>query len=460
MSVVSPSWLELLQGEELAHVAVEPPRTGTTEPFPDDLDPRVASALVGQGITALYRHQAEAWEALRAGGNAIVTTSTASGKSLAFNLPVLDLLAREPKSRALYLYPTKALAQDQARALSAFGVKGVKPAIYDGDTETERRWQIRKWANVILTNPDMLHVGVLPHHDRWGDVLSNLRYVVVDEAHVYRGVFGSHVANVLRRLRRLARAYGSEPQFVLASATIANPAQLAESLLGEPATVVDSDAAPATERTIALWNPELIDAELGVRASALGDASRLLAGFVAAGQRTICFAKSRKAVELIHRFASGRLEPALAARLAPYRAGYTPTQRREIEQRLMSGRAARRHRDGCARAGDRHRLARLRDLGRLPGHGLLAAAAVGTRGPAHAGPRRARRERGRARPVLHAGAGDAAGADRRGRHPRPREPARARRPRPLGRLRGPDRRARRRDARPGGARARRRCCRS
>ena len=337
MTVVSPAWLDLLEGEELAHLSVEPARTGRTEPFPDDLDQRVASALVAQGITALYRHQAEAWEALRTGGNVIVTTSTASGKSLAFNLPVLDLLAREPKSRALYLYPTKALAQDQARALSAFGVKGMKPAIYDGDTESERRWQIRKWANTILTNPDMLHVGVLPHHDRWGDVLANLRYVVVDEAHVYRGVFGSHVANVLRRLRRLARAYGSEPQFVLASATIANPAQLAESLLGEPAAVVDTDAAPATERTIALWNPELLDPELGVRASTLGDASRLLAGFVSAGQRTICFAKSRRAVELIHRFASQRLEPALAARLAPYRAGYTAGQRREIERRLMAG---------------------------------------------------------------------------------------------------------------------------
>jgi DEAD/DEAH box helicase domain-containing protein len=337
VSVVTPSWLELLQGEELAHVAVEPPRPGRTEPFPDDLDPRVASALVAQGITALYRHQAEAWEALRGGGNAIVTTSTASGKSLAFNLPVLDLLAREPKSRALYLYPTKALAQDQARALTAFGLKGVKPAIYDGDTETDRRWQIRKWANIVLTNPDMLHVGVLPHHDRWGDVLANLRYVVVDEAHVYRGVFGSHVANVLRRLRRLARAYGSEPQFVLASATIANPAELADSLLGEPAAVVDSDAAPATERTIALWNPELIDAELGVRASALGDASRLLASLVSNGLRTICFAKSRKAVELIHRFASDRLDADAAGRIAPYRAGYTPTQRREIEQRLMAG---------------------------------------------------------------------------------------------------------------------------
>ena len=338
MSVAAPAWLELLEGTaELAHLAIEPPRAGRTEPFPDDLDPRVASALIAQGISSLYRHQAEAWEALRAGGNAIVTTSTASGKSLAFNLPVLDLLAREPKSRALYLYPTKALAQDQARALQAFGVKGVKPAIYDGDTETERRWQIRKWANVILTNPDMLHVGVLPHHDRWGDVLANLRYVVVDEAHVYRGVFGSHVANVLRRLRRLARAYGSEPQFVLASATIANPGELAGSLLGEPATVVDSDAAPSTERTIALWNPELIDADLGVRASSLGDASRLLADLVERGLRTICFAKSRKAVELIHRFASDRVEPALAARLTPYRAGYTPTQRREIEGRLMAG---------------------------------------------------------------------------------------------------------------------------
>ena len=170
---------------------------------------------------------------------------------------MLDLLAREPKSRALYLYPTKALAQDQARALQAFGLKGVKPAIYDGDTETEKRWQIRKWANVLLTNPDMLHVGILPHHDRWGDVLSNLRFVVVDEAHVYRGVFGSHVANVLRRLRRLARVYGAEPQFVLASATIANPGELAASLLGEPATVIEGDAAPRAERTIALWNPPL-----------------------------------------------------------------------------------------------------------------------------------------------------------------------------------------------------------
>ena len=336
--VVGTSWSELLEGaEELAYLGSEPARAGRTEPFPEDLDPRVASALVQEGISALYVHQAEAWDAVRRGEHVIVTTSTASGKSLAFNLPVLDLLAREPKSRALYLYPTKALAQDQARALGGFRLKGVKPAIYDGDTEIERRWQIRRWANVILTNPDMLHLGVLPHHDRWGDLLANLRYVVVDEAHVYRGVFGSHVANVLRRLRRLARAYDSEPQFVLASATIANPAGLAESLLGMPATVIDSDAAPRAERTVALWNPELIDPELGLRASTLGDASRLLAGFTSRGLRTICFAKSRKAVELIHRFTAERVDAETAKRLAPYRAGYTPGQRREIEQRLMAG---------------------------------------------------------------------------------------------------------------------------
>ncbi|HEX5800077.1 MAG TPA: DEAD/DEAH box helicase [Gaiellaceae bacterium] len=337
MTSVASGWAAVLQGEELAYLGTEPERSGRSEPFPDDLDPRVASALVALGISSLWRHQAEAWEAARDGGNLIVTTGTASGKSLAFNLPVLDLLAREPKSRALYLYPTKALAQDQARALHGFRLKGVKPAIYDGDTESERRWQIRKWANVVLTNPDMLHVGVLPHHDRWGDVLANLRFVVVDEAHVYRGVFGSHVANVLRRLRRLARAYGSEPQFVLASATIANPGELAASLLGAPARVIEGDAAPKPERTVALWNPELLDPELGIRASALGDASRLLAGFASRGLRTICFAKSRKAVELIHRFAVDRVDGATAQRLAPYRAGYTPAQRRELEGRLVSG---------------------------------------------------------------------------------------------------------------------------
>ncbi|HJR95970.1 MAG TPA: DEAD/DEAH box helicase [Gaiellaceae bacterium] len=334
---VLAGWADLLEGEEIAYSGVEPSREPKLEALPDDLDPRVASALVGTGVTALFRHQAEAWEAARRGENVVVTTGTASGKSLAFNLPVLDAIAREPKTRALYLYPTKALSQDQARSLAGLQLKGLRPAIYDGDTASERRWQIRKWSNLVLTNPDMLHVGVLPHHDRWGDVLANLRFVVVDEAHVYRGVFGSHVANVLRRLRRLAQVYDAEPQFLLASATIANAGELALELTGEPATVVDGDTSARAEREVVIWNPPLLDAELGLRASPLGDAARLLSQLTSRGLRTICFAKSRKAAELIHRFASERLDTATASRLTPYRAGYTPEQRREIERRLVEG---------------------------------------------------------------------------------------------------------------------------
>src|SRR4051795_10960162 len=330
-------WEDILQGDELAHLTTVPGRAARTVPLPDDVHPAVREALGRQGIHELYAHQAEAWEVARRRENLIVTTGTASGKTLAFNLPVLDALAREPKDRALYVYPTKALAQDQARALGALAVPKVRAAIYDGDTPPQRRRQIRKGGNPALTNPDMLHIGVLPRHDLWADVLHNLRYVVVDEAHVYRGVFGSHVGNVLRRLRRLARVYGSEPQFLLASATIANPGELAHSLLGVPATVIGGDAAPRAERTIALWNPPLLDAELGLRASALGEASRLLAGLVGRGLRTICFAKSRKSAELIHRFASDRLDAATAARLAPYRAGYTPPPRRGVRPAAGAG---------------------------------------------------------------------------------------------------------------------------
>ncbi len=402
VTALATSWADLLEGEEIAYSGVEPSREPTLEPFPDDLDPRVASALVATGVTALFRHQAEAWEAARRGENVVVTTGTASGKSLAFNLPVLDAIARDPKTRALYLYPTKALAQDQARSLAELRLKGLRPAIYDGDTPTERRWQIRKWSNVVLTNPDMLHVGVLPHHDRWGDVLANLRYVVVDEAHVYRGVFGSHVANVLRRLRRLARIYDAEPQFLLASATIANAGELALELTGEAATVVDTDTSARAEREVVIWNPPLLDAELGLRASPLGDAARLLSQLTSRGLRTICFAKSRKAAELIHRFAVERVDTETAARLAPYRAGLHRRAAARDRAAPRRGRAPRRDRDGCARARDRHRPPRLRHLGRLPGNRRVAAAAVGTRGQARARARDPRRERRRARPVLRA----------------------------------------------------------
>ena len=333
-TVGAVSWGDLLEGEELAHVETVAAADPRVAPLPEALDPRVRAALPFDG---LYEHQREAWDVAARGENLILATGTASGKSLAFNLPVLDAIAREPKERALYLYPTKALAQDQARALAELKAPNVRAAIYDGDTPGERRWQIRRWANVILTNPDMLHVGMLPHHDRWADALHNLRYIVVDEAHVYRGVFGSHVGNVLRRLRRLAGVYGASPQLLFASATIANPGELAAALGGIEATVVDHDAAPRAERTIALWNPELLDAELGLRASPLGEASRLMAALVSRGLRTICFAKSRKAAELIHKFTVDRVDTATGKRLAPYRAGYTAAQRRDIERRLIEG---------------------------------------------------------------------------------------------------------------------------
>jgi DEAD/DEAH box helicase domain-containing protein len=325
-------WEGLLQGEELAHLTTEPEREARFAPLPDELDVKARAAI---GVERLYGHQRAAWEAAARGEHVLVTTGTASGKTLAFNLPVLDAIARAPKTRALYLYPTKALAQDQFRTLSALTLPKLRPAIYDGDTPSEQRRQIRKWANVVLTNPDMVHVGILPNHDRWGDVLANLRYIVVDEAHVYRGVFGSHVANVLRRLRRLARVYGSEPQFLLASATVSNPGELGASLLGERVTVVGDDAAPRAERTIVLWNPQLLDEELGLRASALAEAAKLQATFVERGLRTLTFTKSRKAAELVHRFTAERLGD--DAHLSPYRAGYTAAQRREIERRLAEG---------------------------------------------------------------------------------------------------------------------------
>jgi DEAD/DEAH box helicase domain-containing protein len=334
MAVEAALWDDLLEGEEVAHAETIPSADPRKAALPDELQPELRDVLP---FDALYAHQRAAWDTAARGEHLMLATGTASGKSLAFNLPVLDAIARQPKTRALYLYPTKALAQDQARALAELGPPNVRAAIYDGDTPPERRWQIRKWANLILTNPDMLHVGVLPHHDRWADVLHNLRYVVVDEAHVYRGVFGSHVANVLRRLRRLARVYGGDPQFLLASATIANPGELASALAGVEASVVSEDAAPRAERTVLLWNPELVDPELGLRASALGDASRLMATLVSRGLRTICFAKSRRAAELIHKFTHDRVDAETARRLAPYRAGYTPAQRRDIERRLVEG---------------------------------------------------------------------------------------------------------------------------
>src|ERR671936_119207 len=302
----SEPWSALLDAgrsdERLVREAFEGARAPRFADVPDDLRPALRQGLSTAGIEELYAHQAQAlqsaWEA-----TTIVTTGTASGKSLCFNLPTLEVLCSDAKARALYLYPTKALAQDQARALNAFGLhKQVRPAIYDGDTKREERQAIRRRSNLVLTNPDMLHVGILPNHPAWADFFANLAVVVVDEAHVYRGVFGAHVGNVLRRLRRVAGAYGTAPRFLLASATIANPVELAERLTGlESFRLIDRDGAPRARRRIAMWNPPLLDEALGTRASALGEASEL------------------------------------SDRIAPYRAGYTPAQRRELERRLVEG---------------------------------------------------------------------------------------------------------------------------
>ncbi|HVD38252.1 MAG TPA: DEAD/DEAH box helicase [Solirubrobacterales bacterium] len=326
--------------ERIVAEASEEERRSRPAPLPAELDRGLAEALGRVGIDSLYTHQLRAYETA-ADSNLVITSGTASGKSLAFNLPVLDGIAARPKDRALYLYPTKALAQDQARKLAQLRPPNLREAIYDGDTPREERPAIRRRSNLVLTNPDMLHVALLPNHKSWGDFFANLEWVVVDEAHTYRGVFGSHVANVLRRLRRLARAYGSEPRFLLASATIANPVELAERLLGTPFELVDDDGAPRAGREIAMWNPPLLDERSGARRSALSEAADLLAELVTHNVRTICFLKSRRGIELIQRFARENLErrgkPELAKRIAPYRGGYTPQQRREIESRLSSG---------------------------------------------------------------------------------------------------------------------------
>lgn len=320
--------------------------------LPEELAPRLADALRAVGIEQLYAHQLQCFDEAvglgdSPGGNVIVTTGTASGKSLCFNLPVLQTLSLDAKAKALYLYPTKALAQDQARKLSELsallGTRGrssaLRHAIYDGDTPGGERKNIRDRSNLVLTNPDMVSQGILPNHRQWSEFFANLAWIVVDEAHVYRGVFGSHVANVLRRLLRVAAAYGCSPRVIMTSATIANPKQLAERLTGQDFTLVDRDAGPRADREVIVWNTPLIDADAGTRGSSLSEAAALLVRLVRAGQRTIVFMKSRRGVELIHRFARDQLadRPDLAEAIAPYRAGYTAAQRREVEQRLAGG---------------------------------------------------------------------------------------------------------------------------
>ena len=313
-----------------------PPREATLVGLPD-LEPELSGALRKMGASRLYSHQLEAYERVRAGENVVVATATASGKSLCYKIPAFQNALGRASRRAIFLYPTKALAQDQLGKIKAFGLRGVHPATYDGDTPHALRADIRRRSNILLTNPDMLNIGILPNHDAWADFLRNLQIVAVDEAHVLRGVFGSHVAAVLRRLRRVARLHGGDPRFVLTSATIANPQELAESLTGLPFTLVDNDGASSGERRVIFRNPPLLDKEKGERRSLLTEGALVFADLVSQGVRTIAFAKTRKAAELIYRYAANRLGVDGARRISPYRAGYTPKERREIEGRLFRG---------------------------------------------------------------------------------------------------------------------------
>ena len=317
-------------------VANLPPRPANLVE-PPELHPELSSALSKIGVERLYSHQREAYERVRAGENVVVATATASGKSLCYKIPAFENALMSAASRALLLYPTKALAQDQLGKIRAFGLRGVHPATYDGDTPQAIRADVRRRANIVLTNPDMLNIGILPNHEAWADLLRNLKIVAVDEAHVLRGVFGSHVATVLRRLRRAAALHGGDPKFVLASATIANPQELAESLTGLPFALVDEDGASSGERRVIFRNPPLLDKEKGERRSLLTEGALVFANLVSQGIRTIAFAKTRKGAELIYRYAADRVGVDLARRISPYRAGYTARERREIEGRLFRG---------------------------------------------------------------------------------------------------------------------------
>jgi len=319
-----------------------PARPADTRPFPAWIDARIVAGLAGRGVTGLYTHQAEAIEGLRAGHDVCVVTPTASGKSLCYDLPVLQAVCEDPAARALYLFPTKALGQDQLAALrdlAAAAEVELAAAVYDGDTPAPIRQSIRAAGQVVVTNPDMLHAAILPHHTKWFQLFEQLRYIVVDEAHTYRGVFGSHVANVLRRLLRLCAHYGSDPRIVTCSATIGNPAQLAEALTGRRPLLVDRNGAPSGEKRVLVLNPPVVDARLGVRAGPWSLVERTALAFLRADRQTIVFGRSRTSVELL----LTRLREALregrgpVSRLRGYRGGYLPTERRAIEQGLRSG---------------------------------------------------------------------------------------------------------------------------
>ncbi len=329
-------------GKNITHWKTYSPRPARFVDYPEELDGRLVACLKERGFTRLYSHQGEAVKAVRQGKDVVVVTPTASGKTLCYNIPVLDKVLKEPETRALYLFPTKALAQDQLSELYGLIQKldvDIKTYTFDGDTPHTARRLIRAAGHIVITNPDMLHTGILPHHTKWIKLFENLRYVVIDEVHHYRGVFGSHLANVIRRLRRICRFYGSDPIFICCSATIANPDELTQKIIDKPVTCIDSNGAPSGEKHFLIYNPPVINKQLGIRKSAINEAARLAAGFLRHKIQTIVFAHFRLNVEVLLTYLQRELkgEFGRGINIAGYRGGYLPNERRRIEAGLRDG---------------------------------------------------------------------------------------------------------------------------
>ncbi|MGB6874100.1 MAG: DEAD/DEAH box helicase [Dehalococcoidia bacterium] len=337
--------------QQVVHIERIPSQSAMFGKLDNPLHPSLQASLESLGISGLYSHQAKALNAILAGKNVIIATPSASGKTLCYHLATLDALLHDKDSRALYIFPTKALAQDQLRSLKQIlhplslraptsRGEAISPravATFDGDTPQSERANIRKQARIVLTNPDMLHLGILPNHQSWSVLFRNLKYVVIDETHIYRGVFGSHVANVLRRLRRLCASYGSAPQFICCSATIANPEEHAQNIVGLPFESIVEDGSPHGEKYFTFWNPPVIDEAKTSRRSSNSEAAFLLGELVQKGIRGLVFARTRKLTELIYIYTRGRLSSSLADKISPYRAGYLPEDRRRIEHQFFDG---------------------------------------------------------------------------------------------------------------------------
>jgi DEAD/DEAH box helicase domain-containing protein len=320
----------------------QPASEGLFAEVPNTVDPRLRTALEQRGITRLYTHQADAFNAIQAGRNVVIVTPTASGKTLCYNLPVLNLLLGDDGARAMYLFPTKALAEDQLHefhgAVEQMGSE-IRAFTYDGDTPQDARKAIRQKANVVLTNPDMLHSGILPHHTRWARYFENLRYVVIDELHYYRGVYGSHLANLLRRLRRICDFYGSKPRFICSSATIANPLELAEALTGDTFELIDRNGAPRGEKFFIFYNPPVVNRQLGIRRSYIHETRRMAMTFIQHNLQTLVFANNRLATEVLVTYLKDACDkgPLPSDTVRGYRGGYLPKERREIERQIREG---------------------------------------------------------------------------------------------------------------------------